>query len=59
LLVARVRADDSQNAATADDLALVTNLLDAGSDLHLVLIYSFSTIWARLGSREESSTRTL
>ena len=34
LLVTRVLADDHHVAVTADDLALVTDLLDAGLDLH-------------------------
>jgi hypothetical protein len=35
LLVARVLADDHDPAVTADDLALVTDGLDAGVDLHV------------------------
>src|SRR3989337_2549895 len=34
LLVAQVVADDHDPAVTADHLALVTDLLDAGLDLH-------------------------
>src|SRR5277367_1300248 len=34
LLVAGVLADDAHDAATADDFALVADLLDAGSHLH-------------------------
>jgi hypothetical protein len=37
LLVARVVADDAQDAAALHDLALFTDFLDAGSDLHGVL----------------------
>jgi hypothetical protein len=37
LLVTGVGADDAQHAATAHDLALVANLLDARSYLHGVL----------------------
>jgi hypothetical protein len=34
LLVARVVADDAQDPAALHDLALFTDFLDAGSDLH-------------------------
>ena len=34
LLVPRVRADDAQDTAAADDLALIANLFDARSNLH-------------------------
>src|SRR5665647_47548 len=37
LLVTRVLADDHNVAVTADDLALVADLLDAGLDLHDVI----------------------
>jgi hypothetical protein len=37
LLVAGVLAQDAHDALAAHDLALVTNLLDAGSNLHVVL----------------------
>jgi hypothetical protein len=36
LLVTGVVADDAQDAAALHDLALFTDFLDAGSDLHLV-----------------------
>ena len=34
LLVTRVVADDAQHTAALHDLALLTDFLDAGSDLH-------------------------
>jgi len=38
LLVARVLADDLDSPVTADHLALLTDLLDAGSNLHGCLL---------------------
>jgi hypothetical protein len=34
LLVARIGADNVDHAAAADDLAMLANSLDAGSDFH-------------------------
>jgi hypothetical protein len=34
LLVTRIRTDNVHHAATADDLAILTNPLDAGANLH-------------------------
>jgi hypothetical protein len=34
LLVARIGADDVDHAAAADDLAMLANSLNAGSDFH-------------------------
>lgn len=43
LLVAGVRADDVHHTAAADDLAILTNSLDAGPDFHNSLGEPFST----------------
>src|SRR5580693_10056465 len=40
LLVARVFADDAHDAFSADDLALVADLFDAGTDFHGRLLSS-------------------
>ena len=41
LLVARIFAQDTHDAFTADDLALVTNLFDAWSNFHGILLFGF------------------
>ena len=43
LLVSRVFANDHDIAVAADDLALFTNLLNAGLDLHGVSLCSLSS----------------
>jgi hypothetical protein len=44
LLVARVLAQDPNDALAAHDLALVTDFLDAGSNLHRDLVFLNSTL---------------
>src|SRR5262249_25078463 len=50
LLVARVLADDHHPAVAADDLALLTDLLDAGSYFHLSLISRLSMTGGNAGA---------
>ncbi|MEY4102561.1 MAG: hypothetical protein RIR88_695 [Actinomycetota bacterium] len=53
LLVTRVIADDHHVSVAADDLALVTDLLDAGVDLHC---FSFFAVFVPVSSREPAVT---
>jgi hypothetical protein len=41
LLVARVFAQNANDAAAADDFALLADLLDAGADLHSFLVIAY------------------
>src|SRR3954451_22767018 len=54
LLVARVLADDAHRTVSADNLALLSHLLDRGSDLHrcLLLVAVRDTTTAEVVRRE-------
>ena len=55
LLVARVGANHTNDALAANDLALVTDLFDAGANLHDEPSYAFfCLILPRVGSKGES-----
>jgi hypothetical protein len=56
LLVARVDTDDAHDTVALDHLALVTNLLDAGTHLHGLGL--FLMMWPREGSWLLSRTTT-
>jgi hypothetical protein len=49
LLVARVLANDPNHALAADHLALVTNLLNAGSNFHRGLTEKLGGLTEKLG----------
>ena len=44
MLVARVVAQDANDVLATDDFALVADLLDAGSNLHVVLESRFQAL---------------
>src|SRR5260221_10052773 len=59
LLVAGILTDHPNDASTADDLALLTDLFHARTNLHESSRYSFLVIWPRVGSFRKMRTKTL
>jgi hypothetical protein len=56
LLVARVVADDHDASVATNDFAFVTDLLDAGVDLHVILSFRCRRAWRTHNVGEQAVT---
>src|ERR1700674_591284 len=58
LLVARILADDDDPPVPADHFALLTHRLDAGSNLHVVVLVLYCSVSSPARSRTAGLART-